>query len=97
MVSVCPSMSTLLQTYLPCALSAAAVTRNEPTNVFSLSVADFTKDFKVNTTSAYAAAQQATLGFEQLPESASRTFIYSGNIMNNNVAFGPLLTLGVGK
>jgi hypothetical protein len=50
----------------------------------------------VNTASPFVAAQQAALGFAQLPESASKTFIYTGNILNTTV-IPPLLDLGVGK
>ena len=62
----------------------------------SLSLKDFTRDFNVNTTSAFVAAQQAALGFAELPDSASRTFIYTGNITN----VAPIIKMmgsGVGK
>jgi hypothetical protein len=62
----------------------------------SLPLADFIHDTNINTTSAFAAAQQAVLSFDQLPESASRTFIYTGNILNTTI-MPPLLDLGVGK
>jgi hypothetical protein len=62
----------------------------------SLSLADFIRDTNINTTSAFASAQQAVLSFDQLPESASRTFIYTGNILNTTT-IPPLLDLGVGK
>jgi hypothetical protein len=75
---------------------AGAVTPNDAKNPLSLPLADFTRDFNVNTTSAFVAAQQAVLGFEQLPNSASRTFIYTGNITNTAI-IPPLLDLGVGK
>jgi hypothetical protein len=75
---------------------AAAVTVNDIKNPLSLSLTDFTRDMNVNTTSAFVAAQEAVLAFEQLPESASRTFIYTGNILNTTT-MGPLLDLGVGK
>jgi hypothetical protein len=57
---------------------------------------DFTRDLAVNTTSAFVAAQQAVLAFEQLPESASRTFIYTGNCTNVSPIVA-LMDLGVGK
>jgi hypothetical protein len=76
--------------------AAGAVTMNDAKNPLSLPLADFTRDFIVNTTSAFVAAQQAVLAFEQLPESASKTFIYTGNI-TNVVPLAPLLDLGVGK
>jgi hypothetical protein len=59
-------------------------------------LADFNRDFNLNTTSAFAAAQQAALGFAQLPDSAARTFIYTGNA-TNTIIIPPLLDLGVGK
>ena len=75
---------------------AAASARNDAKNPLSLPLADFTRDLKTNTTSAFVAAQQAVLGFEQLPDSASKTFIYTGNILNITT-MAPLLNLGVGK
>jgi hypothetical protein len=36
----------------------------------------------VNNTSVYVAAQQAVLGFAELPADAPRTFMYTGNILN---------------
>ena len=77
-------------------LKAAAVTRNDAKNPLSLPLADFTRDLNINTTSAFAAAQQAVLAFEQLPASTSRTFIYTGNILNTKIMV-PLMDLGVGK
>lgn len=75
---------------------AAAVTSTDANNPLSLSLANFTQDLNINTTSAFFAAQQAVLAFEQLPDSASRTFIYTGNILNTTT-MAPLLDLGVGK
>ncbi|KAL3479197.1 putative short-chain dehydrogenase [Aspergillus californicus] len=79
--------------------NAAAATPNNPQNPFSLSQADFTRDLAINTTSPFVAAQQAALGFEALAneESASKTFIYTGNILSTGVTIPGLLTLGVGK
>lgn len=51
----------------------------------------------VNTTSALVAAQQAALGFAQLPPSASRTFIFTGNCMNEKIVIAPLMDAGMGK
>jgi len=76
--------------------NAAAVTPNDAKDPLSLPLADFTRDLNVNTTSAFVAAQQAVLAFKGLPESASRTFIYTGNICNTT-PIAPLLDLGVGK
>jgi hypothetical protein len=53
-------------------------------------------DNTVNIHSAFVAAQQAVAGFAQLPASASRTFIYTGNVLN--VAILPkFMSNGVGK
>ncbi|KAI0131868.1 hypothetical protein BJ170DRAFT_717676 [Xylariales sp. AK1849] len=76
--------------------NAAATTPNDANNPLSLPLADFTRSLNVNTTSAFVAAQQAVLAFEQLPESASKTFIYTGNILNTTTMV-PFLDLGVGK
>ncbi|KAK2753262.1 hypothetical protein FQN54_007953 [Arachnomyces sp. PD_36] len=77
--------------------NAAVATRSEdPKDPFAVPHADFTRDLNVNTISAYAAAQQAILGFEKLPESASKTFIYTGNFLNTTI-LSPFMTLGVGK
>ena len=69
---------------------------NDAKHPFSLSLKDFTKDLTINTTSAFVAAQQAVQGFEQLSDSASKTFIYTGNFLNTTT-MAPLLDLGVGK
>lgn len=63
---------------------------------FAISFADFSEDTNINIHSAFIAAQQAVSGFAQLPESAARTFIYTGNVLN--VAMLPkFLSAGVGK
>lgn len=77
-------------------LEAGAATPNDAKNPLSLPLTDFTRDFHINTTSAFVAAQQAVLGFEQLPDSASKTFIYTGNVLNTTT-IAPLMDLGVGK
>ncbi|RMZ77280.1 hypothetical protein DV737_g4466, partial [Chaetothyriales sp. CBS 132003] len=62
----------------------------------ALSFADFSHDTTINIHSAFVAAQQAVSGFAQLPASAARTFIYTGNVLN--VAILPrFLSQGVGK
>ena len=75
---------------------AGAVTPNDPKKPLTLSLTDYTRDMNINTTSAFAAAQQAALGFEDLPESAAKTFIYTGNCLNTTI-MPALLDLGVGK
>ncbi|KAJ5753518.1 uncharacterized protein N7511_007671 [Penicillium nucicola] len=76
--------------------NAAAVTPSDPKDPLSLSLADFTNDTNINTISAFAAAKEAAASFAQLPETASKTFIYTGNILNTTT-MPPLLDLGVGK
>lgn len=41
-------------------------------------------------------AQQAVLAFRQLPASASKTFIFTGNILNLKTVPG-MMTFGMGK
>lgn len=72
------------------------MTPNPPKDPLSLQLADFNRDFNINTVSAFVAAQQAVTGFAQLPDSAAKTFIYTGNILNTTI-IPPLLDLGVGK
>jgi NAD(P)-dependent dehydrogenase (short-subunit alcohol dehydrogenase family) len=63
---------------------------------FALSLADFNRDTTINIFSPFIAAQQAVAGFAELPASAARTFIYTGNVLN--VAILPkFLSAGVGK
>lgn len=69
---------------------------NDAKDPLGLDLKTFTRDLTINTTSLFVAAQQAAAVFEQLPKSASRTFIYTGNFLNK----APLvraLTLSVGK
>jgi len=77
-------------------LKAAAGKANPPSNPLSAPLADFSEALNVNTTSAFVAAQQAVLGFEQLPASASKTFIFTGNALNTTV-MAPLMLGGIGK
>ncbi|KEZ43940.1 putative Short-chain dehydrogenase [Scedosporium apiospermum] len=76
--------------------NASAGAPNNPEEPLSIPLADFTRDLHVNTTSAFVAAQQAALGFERLPDHQSKTFIYTGNILNETTIAG-LLDGGVGK
>ncbi|KAH6843096.1 hypothetical protein B0I37DRAFT_383685 [Chaetomium sp. MPI-CAGE-AT-0009] len=76
--------------------NAAAGKANPPNSPLSVPLEDFTQALNVNTTSAFVAAQQAVLAFEQLPASASKTFIFTGNALNTTV-LAPFMVLGVGK
>lgn len=62
----------------------------------SVDINALTQTLAVNTTSAFAAAQQSVSAFEELPNSASRTFIYTGNCLNEN-PIKSLMPLGMGK
>ncbi len=65
-------------------------------NPLDLSVTDFNRDMAINTNSVLEAAKQAVLSFDQLPSSASRTFIFTGNILNTEPIL-PMLSMGMGK
>ncbi|KAK9459724.1 uncharacterized protein V1516DRAFT_666260 [Lipomyces oligophaga] len=62
----------------------------------SLSLDAFNKSVTINIRSVFVAAQQAVQGFAKLPESASKTFIVTGNILNV-VSLPGFLDQGVGK
>ncbi|KAJ5409145.1 short-chain dehydrogenase [Penicillium cosmopolitanum] len=76
--------------------NASAGAPNNPADPLSIPLADFSRDLHVNTTSAFIAAQQAALSFERLPDHSSKTFIYTGNILNETT-IASLLDGGVGK
>lgn len=77
-------------------LVVSASTLTPPKNPFALPLADFNRNTAINVTSAFVAAQQAAIGFAQLPASAARTFLYTGNILNVGIIPG-FLAQGVGK
>ncbi|KAI7764650.1 hypothetical protein LZL87_003855 [Fusarium oxysporum] len=62
----------------------------------SVSYTDFSNNTAINIHSAFIAAQQAAAGFAQLPDTAARTFIYTGNILNVTI-LPKFLDAGVGK
>ncbi|KAI0438317.1 NAD(P)-binding protein [Xylaria telfairii] len=67
-------------------------------SVLSIPAASVASDLNVNTVSPYAAAQQALAAWEKLPASTKKTFIYTGNILNQVVLPIPLMqNLGIGK
>ncbi|KAI1268930.1 NAD(P)-binding protein [Xylariaceae sp. FL1019] len=75
-------------------VSASTFTpRDDP---FALPLAALNRDLAINVTSGFVAAQQATLGFAKLPASASRTFIYTGNILNTTI-LPAFIDQGMGK
>ena len=62
----------------------------------SVSVDDFVGNLNVYLVSPYAAVQEAIARFRTFPRQTSKTFIYTGNCLNNAV-MPILLHLGVGK
>lgn len=76
--------------------AAAALTYANAEDPLSIPLANFTYDLAMNTTSAYVAAHEAVLAFQELPSDASKTFIYTGNAMNDKPA-APYMGLGLGK
>ncbi|KAK6336406.1 hypothetical protein TWF696_001965 [Orbilia brochopaga] len=76
--------------------NAASVTPNDPKNPFSIPSSAFIRSLAINTTSVFVAAQEAVVGFKELPASASKTFIYTGNCLNE-APIPTLLDLGLGK
>lgn len=59
-------------------------------------VAQLTQEFNVNALSGLIAAQQAVKGFKRLPPSASRTFIFTANALNE-IMIQQVLTFGMAK
>ncbi|PYH49587.1 SDR family NAD(P)-dependent oxidoreductase [Aspergillus saccharolyticus JOP 1030-1] len=76
--------------------NAYGLTLTSPHDIFSPTTEQFTRDLNINTTSPYVAAQLAVRGFETLPASAARTFLYTGNALNT-IAVPQFFTLGIGK
>ncbi|KAI1121778.1 hypothetical protein F5Y10DRAFT_93303 [Nemania abortiva] len=67
-------------------------------SIFSIPVESVTSDLNVNTVSPYVAAQQAMAGWETLPASTKKSFIFTGNILNLSILPVPMYTnLGMGK
>ncbi|KAF2497638.1 putative short-chain dehydrogenase [Lophium mytilinum] len=62
----------------------------------SISLEDIKSEFAVNSISPLFAAQEAVKGFKQLPSSASRTFIQTGNALNV-IVLPNVLTFGMTK
>jgi hypothetical protein len=61
-----------------------------------LSIDTFATSLSINVTSVYAALQAAVAAFAKLDADASKTFIYTGNGLNDTVMPAGL-DLGVGK
>lgn len=67
-----------------------------PDNPFGISLEDFSRDVDVNIHSFFVAAQQAVAGFAQLPPQSARTYITTGNVLNNTI-LPKFMSQGVGK
>lgn len=79
--------------------NAAALTPPpDQSSMFSISPTSITNDLRVNTISAYVAAQEAVKAWDATPNDTKKTFIYTGNMQN--VAVVPvvmMMNLGIGK
>ncbi|QYT05574.1 hypothetical protein H0G86_012467 [Trichoderma simmonsii] len=62
--------------------NAGAATFPSPGDPFAIPLDAFKRDMTVNNTSVFVAAQQAVLGFAELPANAPKVFAFTGNILN---------------
>ncbi|OIW25246.1 NAD(P)-binding protein [Coniochaeta ligniaria NRRL 30616] len=76
--------------------NAASLTPSPPNDPFAIPLAGFNRDMNINTTSAFVAAQQAVLGFADLPADAAKSFFYTGNILNVAI-LSSFMDAGAGK
>lgn len=70
--------------------------RDPEDNLNGLSLGDVQEEISVNLFSPLFAAGEAIKGFRQLPGTASRTFIFTGNALNTVINPGAL-TFAMGK
>lgn len=68
-------------------------------SLFQTSLDKFESDLNVNSVAVYAAAKEAVSAWDSLPEGTKKTFIFTGNILDQAllVANPSFLDLGVGK
>lgn len=67
-------------------------------SIFSTPADALVADMNVNAISPYVAAQLAVKGWETLPKDTKKTFIYTGNFLNEVVlASSAFMTQGMGK
>ncbi|KIN00050.1 hypothetical protein OIDMADRAFT_146478 [Oidiodendron maius Zn] len=76
--------------------NAAGLNIVSETDPLAGTISGFAASININTVSAYAALQASVAGFSKLPNSAPRTFLYTGNALNR-VVVPSYLDLGVGK
>ncbi|KAL7895012.1 hypothetical protein HDV63DRAFT_406740 [Trichoderma sp. SZMC 28014] len=62
--------------------NAGAATFAPPSEPFAISLDAFKRDMTINNTSVFVAAQQAVLGFAELPDDVPKVFAFTGNILN---------------
>jgi len=79
--------------------NAAALTPPpDQASVLSVPTEAVIKDLNVNVVSPYVAAQQAVAAWDSLPQDTKKTFIYTGNAMNELIVpMPPMMDLGMGK
>jgi NAD(P)-dependent dehydrogenase (short-subunit alcohol dehydrogenase family) len=77
-------------------IGAGRTERDAHDPLASLSLGEVQREFAVNTFSTLFAAKAAVEGFKQLPDSASRTFIFTGNKLNTLV-WPHVMVFGMGK
>jgi hypothetical protein len=79
--------------------NAAALTPPpDQASVLSVPTEAVIKDLNVNVVSPYVAAQQAVAAWDFLPQDTKKTFIYTGNAMNELIVpMPPMVDLGMGK
>jgi hypothetical protein len=77
-------------------IQAGSRTINDPKKPLDMKMEDVRHDFAVNTFSVLEAAKEAVAAFEHLPPTASRTFICTGNFLNE-VIFFPAIGNGMTK
>ncbi|KAF2100239.1 putative short-chain dehydrogenase [Rhizodiscina lignyota] len=76
--------------------AAERIARDAKDPLASVSLDEVNREFSTNTFSPLFAAKEAVSGFKQLPSSASKTFIFTGNALNVIVLPG-VLTFGMTK
>jgi NAD(P)-dependent dehydrogenase (short-subunit alcohol dehydrogenase family) len=77
-------------------IGAHRVARDASDPLADMSLEDVTGEFAVNAISPLFAAKEAVKGFKLLPDSASKTFIMTGNLLNK-MAMPSVLSFGMGK
>lgn len=82
--------------FLTKTLGAERIARDPEDPLDSISLEDVNHEFAVNALSPLFAAKEAVKGFKQLPSSASKTFIMTGNKLNV-WASPPVVIFGMGK